>query len=300
MKKTIKRLLPILIFVTFILIALGGAVRAMHAGLACPDWPLCFGDVIPDYQIQVYYEFIHRVIAGFVGLATFGIAIAIFRGKGFSKETKSVMVFSIIALLIQVVMGGLTVLKLLHSGVVTSHLGFGMLFFASLVWLYYSISEAKVSPSKNRIPKTFKFILYVSLIATYTQIILGGLVSTNYAGVACPDFPLCMGEFIPTFEGLVGLQVIHRLGAYAVAIIIFSLYLYVSRNREAGWMDKRYYNIAGFLVMAIIAQISLGIMNVVYRIPPLITVLHLALAATLLGLILRLIFLARLAARNET
>jgi cytochrome c oxidase assembly protein subunit 15 len=292
MKKKVLRFLPFLIFSTFILISLGGAVRSMHAGLACPDWPLCFGDVIPDYQIQVYYEFIHRVIAGIVGLSTMFLAFIIFRDKEFSKYSRRVMMFAIAALLIQIVMGGLTVLKLLNSGIVTSHLGFGMLFFSSLVWLYYSIAEPKIT-KRAKIPLTFKFLLGITLPVVFVQIIIGGLVSTNYAGVACPDFPLCMGEFIPTLSGLMGLQVIHRLGAYTVAITIFTLYLYASTHREKEWMDKKFYNNCGYLVMGVITQIALGIMNVLYKTPPLITVLHLAVAATILGLTLKLLFMVR-------
>src|SRR5690606_9180981 len=128
--KGLKTFLGVLIFMTFILISLGGAVRAMNAGLACPDWPLCFGKVIPDFQVQVYYEFIHRVLAGLVALFTFGLTIYLHKIKANKKILKTVW-FGIGILLVQIIFGGLTVLKLLHFSVVTAHLGFGMAFLCA-------------------------------------------------------------------------------------------------------------------------------------------------------------------------
>lgn len=295
-KKTIKKILPLIIFVTFCLISLGGAVRAMHAGLACPDWPLCFGAVIPDYQVQVYYEFIHRTIAGLVAIGTAVLAFGVYRSKEVSFETKLTMSFALLTLVTQIVMGGLTVLKLLHFGVVTAHLAFGMAFFSLLLWMYFTVSDFKPK-ARGQLPKSFFGLALFSFAAVYGQILLGGLVSSNYAGLACPEFPLCEGELVPTFEGLIGLQVIHRLGAYAVAITLVSLYLVVSKNRDQEWMDKSYYNTCGALVAAVIVQILIGISNVLFKIPPLITVIHLAVAATILGLVLRLLYISKIQAK---
>lgn len=292
-KKTIQKILPILIFFTFVLISLGGAVRAMQAGLACPDWPLCFGVVIPDYQIQVYYEFIHRVVAGCVGLGTVGIAIAVFTSSDVPKKAKTVMTLALIALALQIIMGGLTVLKLLHFGIVTSHLALGLTFFSLLLWLYFTVSARPKSHSRKPLPKSFFSLAVFAMLIVFGQILLGGLVSSNYAGLACPEFPLCQGEFVPTFEGLVGLQVIHRLGAYLVAITIVSLYLMVSKNRQQKWMNPQYVRICEVLVIAVLIQVFLGITNVLFKLPPVVTVLHLAVAASILGLVLRLLFLSK-------
>lgn len=297
-KSTIRLILPFLIFFTFILISLGGATRAMHAGLSCPDWPLCFGDVIPDYQIQVYYEFIHRAVAGFVGLIILILAFGIFKSKEVSRETKVTMGLAIVVLFAQIILGALTVLKLLHAGVVTSHLAFGMALFALLIWMYLTVGEYKLTV-KEKMPKTFYGFAGFALLVIYGQIILGGLVSTNYAGMACADFPLCQGEFVPTMQGLIGLQISHRLGAYFVAITLVSMYLLASKNRHQSWMDKQYMNICGLLVIGVLVQIGLGAANVWFKIPPLITVLHLAVAATLLGLVLKLLYLARLQAKTS-
>lgn len=292
-RKMIAAQLSVLIVMTFFLISLGGAVRAAYAGLSCPDWPLCFGEVIPDYQIQVYYEFIHRVLAGLVAIFAIYLAIRTWKLKNSSEAIRTTVIVALGVLVIQIIMGGLTVLEKLKPYIVTSHLGLGMSFFSSLLWWRFQLGDSKRSKN-GKMPLRFQSYTILSLIVVFCQIILGGLVSTNYAGVACPDFPLCMGELIPTLSGLQGLQVIHRLGAYTVAIVVTGLYLYASQRRNEPWMDVRYFNLTGWMLIAVFIQIGVGISNVLFKTPPLITVTHLAVAATILGCNLRLLYLSRL------
>ncbi len=286
--KGLKYFLRTLIFMTFILISLGGAVRAMNAGLACPDWPLCFGKIIPDYQIQVYYEFIHRVLAGIVALLTFGLTIYFHKIKTSTKILKTAW-FGIAILIVQIIFGGLTVLKLLHFSVVTAHLGFGMAFLCSLLWMYFQLfdeSNTQTSPT----PKSFRTVLIVVAIMVSIQILLGGLVSTNYAGLTCEGFPLCNGELIPTLGGLVGLHVKHRLWGYITALAIFSFTQIIWRNRKQPWMNANVPKYGIWLSILMIIQIGVGAANVLFKIPPLITVIHLALAAAILGLMLKILY----------
>src|SRR5690606_10239105 len=146
------------------------------------------------------------------------------------------IIFAIAVLLVQIIMGGLTVLKLLHFGVVTTHLALGMIYFSLLLWMYFSVTEHK-RRGEGKMPVTFFGVALFTLAVVFAEILIGGLVSSNYAGLACPEFPLCEGEFASTLKGVVGLQVLHRLGAYIVAITIVSLYLLASQNREQKWMD---------------------------------------------------------------
>lgn len=286
--KLLSHFLKVHIIVTFILISLGGAVRAMNAGLACPDWPLCFGKVIPDFQIQVYYEFIHRAIAGSVAIMTVIFLFFILRNP-YSKSIKRTIIASGLILLAQIVLGGLTVLKLLHFSVVTAHLAFGVAFICSLLWLYFQLF-VKVQ-SKNSPPKSFYAVLILVTIVLYIQILIGGLVSTNYAGLSCEGFPLCNGEFIPTWSGLVGLQVKHRLWGYLTAIAIFSFVNVIRKNKNASWMDFRIYKYSRILAFLIISQIFVGAANVIYKTPPIITVIHLAIATVLMGIMLKILYL---------
>lgn len=286
--KFLKGYLKTLIVLTFILISLGGAVRAMNAGLACPDWPLCFGKFIPDFQIQVYYEFIHRVLAGTVALLTLGLSLYLFKKK-VNRKVLRTSIIGVGILISQVILGGLTVLKLLHFSVVTAHLMFGMLYLSSLLWMYFQLFDV---PSRRgqAIPKSFLAVLLIVFLMLIIQIFLGGLVSTNYAGLACEGFPLCNGELIPSLSGLVGLQVKHRLWGYLTALAIFSFTHVIWKSRRQEWMNPQIVSYGIWLSLIMIVQIGVGAANVVFQIPPLMTIIHLALATTLLGLMLRIFY----------
>lgn len=276
-----------LIVEVFFLIALGGAVRTMNAGLACPDWPLCFGDVIPDYHPQVYLEFLHRAMAGLVSITTAVLAIALFRSQA-PAALKWIMGFTLALLAAQVVFGGLTVLLQLHYGVVATHLGMGTAFFALLRWIHLSLKqgpEAAVTSAWQRIWS------YVVIVAVFGQIILGGLVASKYAALACPDFPLCNGQWVPTLQGPVGTHVLHRFNAYLVAVIVAINWLL---NRDA---SPRAKSVASGMMGMVLLQICLGVANIVFRVPPLISVLHLAMATGILALAVRQLYM-NLAARD--
>lgn len=279
----------------FCLVALGGSVRAMNAGLACPDWPLCFGDIIPDYHPQVYFEFLHRVLAGFVGVAAFYLNIQVIRAPGNSKCLKGCAAVSILILLVQIVMGGLTVLLQLHEKVVALHLALGTGFFALSVWIYLTLAfknkfksaiyGAGVSGS-GRLKKACLTLL----VAIYGQILLGGLVASHYAALVCVDFPLCNGQFIPTFQGIIGLHVIHRLGAYTLTLIVLGFVVFVFKQVKDPEMRK--WAIIALFILCV--QITIGIANVIYLTPPLLTVLHLAIGTLLLGTAVRIVRMATL------
>lgn len=286
--KCLRNFLRTLIALTFILISLGGAVRAMNAGLACPDWPLCFGKIVPDFHVQVYYEFIHRVLAGFVALLTFGLTIYL-HVKKYPKKSLKTAWFGILILVVQIIFGGLTVLKLLHFSVVTAHLMFGMAFLSSLLWMYFQLFDESNSLQEPT-PKSFHAVLLIVGAMLVLQIFIGGLVSTNYAGLTCEGFPLCNGELVPTLSGLVGLQVKHRLWGYITAIAIFSFTQMIWRNRKQKWMNPQIVRYGIWLSILVICQIGVGAANVLFKTPPIITVVHLAFAAVLLGLMLRILY----------
>lgn len=267
----------------FCLVTLGGAVRAMNAGLACPDWPLCFGDFIPAYHPQVYFEFIHRVLAGLVAIFSVYLNIRILRSAESSKWLKRLAVGVMALLVVQIIIGGLTVILQLHEKIVALHLGLGTAFFAISLWIYLSLAFKENSPSSES-SKNAKAACIILLSAVYGQILLGGLVASHYAALVCTDFPLCNGRFIPTLSGMIGLHVIHRLGAYLLAVIVCLFAIYVRLKIKCPEI-RRWARVA---VTVLFLQIFIGISNVLFFTPPLLTVLHLAVGTALLGVAVRL------------
>jgi cytochrome c oxidase assembly protein subunit 15 len=263
------------------LIALGGSVRIMKAGLACPDWPLCFGDVIPDYHPQVYFEFIHRVVAGSVTIATLFLFWVLVKSEA-PKAVKRLAFAAIGLLFTQVVFGGLTVLLQLQSNVVAAHLGMGTGFFALLLWIYLSVKQTAGKIISEQPAWLMKWALLV-VLAVYGQIILGGLVASHFASLVCPDFPTCYGEWFPTFHGIIGLHMIHRLGAYSIFALTLANWFLFSKKSFSPILGK--FSLVLFALVC--CQIAIGIANVIFRTPPLIAVAHLATATAALSMTIR-------------
>lgn len=287
----LKKLYFILCLSTFCLILLGGFVRSMGAGLACPDWPLCFGQFVPSYEFKVYVELSHRVLAGLVSLIMVFCHIRLLRPSsphGLRKtSTKTLCWVSFVLLALQIIMGGLTVLLKLHAHVVATHLALGTAFLSCLCWVYWN--EFKTPPRsllstpKNN-TKTLLYLPYVLLAAIYMQIILGGMVAAGGAALVCTDWPLCQGSFIPTLKGLVGLQVLHRLGAYTVFILSLVFFVWAKRQKI-----KFISSWAHGIVALVGVQICVGIVNIKLFIPPALAILHLALATCIVLCILYVI-----------
>lgn len=278
-----------------IVIGLGGATRAMNAGLACPDWPLCFGKIIPDYHPQVYFEFIHRSLAGLMGLFAFVMLAIAFRSGKISKNLKLVIFCAVIIYLAQVIMGGLTVLKLLQPGAVATHLVLGISFMAILQWVYLSLPRIEFTDSKSsqKAPTWIFMGAVLILFTTALQIILGGKVASHYAGLVCgSDFPLCNGQLVPTMSGPIGIHVMHRFGAYFtfLAAVTFFTSLILKKVQQT---HVRLVKSSRVLISLILAQMALGIANIKFLLPALITVLHTILAAGIIATVVYIIYLAK-------
>ncbi len=282
-EKNFSKIIGFLIFLTFDLMLLGAAVRALDAGLACPDWPLCFGKVLPKYDLQVYLEVIHRFIAGFVALIFFVAFAAAFIYPRFKKLrwTLSVGLFLLLA---QIVMGGLTVLKILEPGIVTAHLSLATAFLISLVIVQYQEAEPRYQIIKNQ---TFERLSLIGVALVCGQIVLGGWVASNYAGMACVDFPMCNGQWFPAWTGPIGAQVIHRLMAYTLTLFFSIYFLYALRAANKKQISLIQKKTAFQCILLIFSQVAVGVMNLQLQIPAWMTVLHLGLALYLMLTILK-------------
>ncbi len=293
MSRRFLNVFKVLIVMTVGLMALGAGVRAMHAGLSCPDWPLCFGKVIPDFHVGVYFEFIHRAYAGLVALLFFGCLFLLVRNPKVARSVKVLGFFALITLLTQIVMGGLTVLKLLQVSVVTSHLLLAATFAALLLIMYSLLTRWTVAKPRAKLPGRFKWPFLLFPLAVFGQIWLGGLVATSYAGAACVDFPTCNGQWIPTWDGPIGLQVMHRFGAYAIALYAIVLFLLVFMNRRKKFVTHQLSAMSRKMLSVVALQICVGVANVLFFIPAWLTVLHQLMAMIILLTALRAAFIAR-------
>ncbi len=273
---------------TLALITLGGVVRASGAGLACPDWPLCHGRLIPPLQGRVLIEYSHRLVASVVGLITLLLLVTIWRRH---RKEAALLRWGFLAgvlLAAQIILGGLTVRTELTAGLVAAHLGTAVAFLTTLLLLYASAwrRDCGTLPA----PAGLRVTAPLAAVVAFGQIVLGGYVSGSGAALACPDFPLCRGALVPPLAGPVLIHFLHRLGALAVALAVFVL---VAQARGNSGLLRRLVGAAAVLV---VAQITLGALNIYTRVAPPVTVLHLFTAVALFS---TLVLLAGLTAAEQ-
>jgi cytochrome c oxidase assembly protein subunit 15 len=259
---------------TFALIVLGALVRAHGAGLACPDWPLCFGEVIPPFDLRVAFEWSHRVLAGSLSLIFAGLAWAVWRAPEARRRAGGLILTAGVLLAIQILLGALTVWQLLAAWTVTAHLLTGNAFAACLLAtalrLRGGLAEAPAASAQSARGWVAAFGVCLVL-----QLLLGGLVSSRYAGLVCPEWPTCAnGAWFPSWEGAMGLHLLHRTNGYALGLVLVAA---AFATRSAGAVG-RMLQLAAVLGLA---QIVVGVLNVLLALPVEVTGLHSALAAAL-------------------
>jgi cytochrome c oxidase assembly protein subunit 15 len=263
---------------TFALIVLGALVRAHGAGLACPDWPLCFGEVIPRLDFRVAFEFAHRVLAGSIALAFTALGVAALRVRTVRAAVGGWLAAGAALLAVQVLLGALTVWLGLAPWTVIAHLVTGNAFAVTLVLVVLRLrrAAAPVRPGPFLAPGV-RPLVTLAACAVVAQVVLGGLVSSTYAGLACPGFPSCDGDaWFPSLEGPVGAHLAHRTGAYAVLAILAVTARVVRRPASLA-------RAVGMALGLACVQAGVGVTSVLLRLPVELTGLHTALAAALVA-----------------
>ncbi|HEX7034703.1 MAG TPA: COX15/CtaA family protein [Pseudomonadales bacterium] len=297
-----------------LVVVLGAFTRLVDAGLGCPDWPGCYGFLtvpssetsllaaearFPDAPVEAHKawaEMIHRYFAGGLGLVIAALAVVALiarrRGDRGGALPTGLAVGLLVLVICQAAFGAWTVTLKLWPQVVTAHLlgGFATLSLLWLMALRLGLLE------RLRVPRALLPHALIALVLLVLQIALGGWVSSNYAALACPDFPTCHGDWWPQMDlargfdvgqqvgpnylggqlesdARVAIQFLHRLGAVAVLLVVGAL----------AWRLWRAGSALALPVALLLAlQLTLGVLNVVLVLPLGIATAHNAGGALLL------------------
>jgi len=321
-----QRLILAALILTLGVVVLGAYVRLSDAGLGCPDWPGCYGKLTPHHasdminQAQVeqpggpvthakaWKEMVHRYFAGALGLLVLAIAVLAWRLRSETRGGPGLPLALLALIVFQALLGMWTVTLLLKPMVVTAHLLGGMATLSLLLWLWLRERDQFGHAYYARADHLHRGALF-GLVLVVVQIALGGWVSTNYAALACTDFPLCQGVWVPEMDfehsftlhrelgetasgdflpmqALTAIHWVHRLTA--LVVFVYLAWLVARLFRTPG------YRGGGVLVGALLLiQVSLGISNVLFSLPIAVAVAHNAGAALLLGSLVLLNFRIR-------
>ncbi len=289
------RFAVILMSSTLFLLFAGALVTSTGSSLSVPDWPLSFGTLFPKMTGGVFYEHGHRLIAGAVSLMTLGFAVFLQKTEP-RTWVRRLGWAAFGAIILQAVLGGVTVLMHLPPAVSISHAGLAELFFALTVTLFLVTSPTweNLGPGSGvpgpREAKLRRATLAVACLL-YLQILLGALTRHLGAGLAIPDFPLNLGRVIPPLDDpLVVVHFLHRLGAYAcVGLILYTVWQVMGAEKVPPVILRAVTLLGGLLSI----QFTLGILVIVTRKNAWVTSTHLATGAALWGTAVYLAVAAR-------
>jgi cytochrome c oxidase assembly protein subunit 15 len=263
---------------TLFLMALGSATRVMNAGLACPDWPLCYGVLVPQKQmnLQVFLEWFHRLTASSMGL--FAIALVAFcwwYRRDLPKWAPWIAFLALFLVVFQGILGALTVTELLRFDIVTAHLGTALLFFITLLSMGVALQPYQGTGTAGTLP----WIAAIAAICIYIQSILGALVGSQWAVHQClSDSTLC------------AVMNSHIAGVIPATLATLTLTILAWRTPALHPRLRRLAKVAGSLL---VLQIALGIATFKLRLQvESLTIAHQAIGAVLLGSLITFTVLA--------
>jgi heme a synthase len=259
---------------TVALMALGSATRVMNAGLSCPDWPLCYGTLLPQNQmnLQVFLEWFHRLVASVIGFGTIvmtGTAF-VYRSR-LPRWTPQAMSLALLLVLFQGVLGGLTVTQLLRFDIVTAHLGTGLAFFSTLLTIGLSLLPDRPTAAPRRSTGSLRWFGLAAAIAVYAQSLLGGLVASQWA------LHQCFGN-----TQLCGVLNTHLIGVVPATLTTVAVLVWLARYRAQ--LDPALQRLGWLVAGLLLSQIGLGFatFRLHLQVEPL-TVAHQTIGAALLG-----------------
>ncbi len=318
----IRKLAGFGVIFALLVVSVGAYTRLADAGLGCPDWPGCYGFLtVPDEATEIstaearypeapvefakaWWEMGHRYIAGALLLLVASILFMAYRAREEEDTPLKLAAVLMFVILWQAAFGAWTVTLKLWPQVVTGHLigGFTTL---SLMWLLF-LRQGGLSDMVSALPRP-NWLAKIAFVAVVVQIILGGWVSSNYAALACYDFPSCDGTYTPnidlqqgfnifqsvgpnylgglmTNEARMAIHWVHRIGAIVVLLVVGGLVIQTVKQAA----------VIGYVLLAVlVTQITLGILNVVWVLPLLNATAHNTVGALLLLVLVTINFAPR-------
>jgi cytochrome c oxidase assembly protein subunit 15 len=300
----LKALTLITLFLTFDLVLFGAFTRLTDSGLGCPDWPGCYGSATPiGAKVEItaaqtamptgpvthskaWIEMVHRYLATGVGVLILTLAGMTWWLRRQSREVSPWLpTLTLVWVCLQGAFGALTVTMKLFPAIVTLHLMFGI----GLLALLMAQAVRYDGAGRRLLPPFLRRGLWIGFALLWVQIALGGWVSTNYAVLACPDFPTCHGQWVPdmNWEGFsVWRELGHTSGGELLPFLALSTIHFVHRSAAwlvlgvlvwVGWHLRRQtgLNLAGRWLLGLsVLQLITGLSNVVLGWPLLAAVLH--------------------------
>lgn len=263
------------IILTFLLINLGGFVHNTGSSLACPDWPLCFGQVMPKMEGGVMIEHGHRMLGSLVGIFT--VAIVFLARRSRNKNFIQLSYLALSMVILQGTLGGLTVILKLSPLVSTAHLALSLLFLCTLIYFHHQLGPNKIFKLlKNK-------LLMLSLVLAYLQILLGAFIRHfglgSVCGVGSENSLQCFNPITGLLHWFpesieMQLHMAHRyLGAnLGIVILVLSISLLKLAPKMGLWLSS-----------LVVLQIFLGILTISSGMQPITTMLHLSFATLLLA-----------------
>ena len=273
---------------TFVLIVVGGVVRVTGSGLGCPDWPTCHGYLIPPPGREPWIEFSHRLAAGVVSVLVAAILVTALRSYRSDRAIRLPALAAVGALAAQIALGAVTVVLELPPLIVWIHLGVALVVFAFLVVVATNarLGGGALEMDARRRSRALSLSL-ASAISIYVLILLGATVVNTGASLACPDWPLCRNAVIPPLDDpLVVVHFTHRFAALAAGVPVLLLAFETRRLRhQSPSLARGAMSLLGLFV----AQLAVGGVTALWRLPLELRALHLALAAAAWGVAVALV-----------